>query len=200
MKEPFLEDLSKAQPNPGGGAAAAYGASLAVALLEKIVRLELARHSADSSERRAWDSRLEQARELAVDFLGLRDKDVQAYMQLAKARAAGKESPLSLAALDGAIRCPVEIIEKVRPALLLLSDAGKQCKKHLLSDLQVACEFLGAAIQGAYHIACANLPLVFEASKRERILENLRKAQTDARNEYERVGKELAERLCRARS
>ena len=45
-------------------------------------------------------------------------------------------------------------------ALELLAWAGGNCQPHLISDLLVACEFLGAALTGAYHIACANLSLI----------------------------------------
>lgn len=195
MKESFLEELSKAQPNPGGGAAAAYGASVAVALLEKIVRLELQRHGEGSKERQVWESRLQQVREVAGDFYGLCEEDVLAYLRLAKVRVSAKEDAELLNAIDESIRCPVGIMEKVHGALLLLSDCGKECKKHLVSDLQVACEFLGAALQGAFHIACANLPLVREALRQEHILENLREVFERAQADYQRVGTELAARL-----
>ena len=36
----FLQELAQARPDPGGGAAAAFGARLGLALLEKVVQLE----------------------------------------------------------------------------------------------------------------------------------------------------------------
>jgi len=194
-EESFLEELSKAQPNPGGGAAAAYGASVALALLEKIIRLELNRHFEEGEKRRSWERRLKQVQKQAVSLSKLRDEDVQAYLRLAEARASGKEGFGLLGVIDEAIGCPVEIMEKVQTALLLLSDVGKECKNHLVSDLQVACELLGAAMEGAFHIACANLPLVHEASRRERILEKLCKNREHARRAYKKAAEELTARL-----
>ena len=58
------------------------------------------------------------------------------------------------------MECPRRIASQAGKALELLAWAGGHCQKHLVSDLLVACEFLGAALTGAYHIACANLSLV----------------------------------------
>jgi formiminotetrahydrofolate cyclodeaminase len=192
MKGAFLEELSKPQPNPGGGAAAAYGASVAVALLEKITRLELNRHSEEEREKRLWERRLERVRELAESFSLLREEDVQAYMRLAQARTSGMQGSQLFSAIDMAIRCPAEIMEKAHAALLLLSDAGKECGKHLVSDLQVAGELLKAAMEGAFQIGCANLALVHEVSRREQILEKLSKNRERAWRAYKKVAEELA--------
>ncbi len=48
-----------------------------------------------------------------------------------------------------------------------MAAAGAQCRRHLLSDLLVATELLGGALQGAYHIAAANLSLIKAANRRQ---------------------------------
>ena len=53
----------------------------------------------------------------------------------------------------------MKIMEQAYEALSCVSQTAKNCKAHLLSDLQVVCELLGAAGGGAYHIIRANLRL-----------------------------------------
>lgn len=196
MKESFLEELSKAQPNPGGGAAAAYGVLVALGLLEKVVRLELNRHGEGAGERRIWERRLEEVRKLSADFSSLCNEDVRAYLKLSQARASGKGGAELNGAIEEAIGCPVQIIEKVKLALELLSDASKGCKKHLVSDLQVGCELLGAAAEGAFHIACANLPLIKDLQRREKVQEDLCRVCESAREEYKKAAGGLAACFC----
>ena len=58
------------------------------------------------------------------------------------------------------------MMEHAAAALELLSWAGARCQRHLVADLLVAVEFLGAALRGAYYIAGANLPLLTDEAQR----------------------------------
>ena len=158
MEDPFLVELAKARPNPGGGAAAAYGASLALALLEKVVKLELKRPNNRETAQLFWEERLREVRQLQDDMEYLRDADVRAYMNLARALREGGDN--LTAALEEAIDCPRRIMGGAFEGLKEVAATGDKCRKHLVSDLQVACEFLGAALLGAFQIAAANLPLL----------------------------------------
>ena len=158
MEETFLKELAKARPNPGGGAAAAYGASVALALLKKVVKLELARPRDSQSGRRFWEERLSRVRRLLGDMEHLRDADVRAYMNLARARR--KEDWNLATALEEAIDCPRRIMAAALHGLEEVAAAGEKCREHLVSDLHVAGEFLAAALRGAHYIAAANLPLL----------------------------------------
>ena len=51
MHDSFLEALARPEPVPGGGAAAAHGACVGLALLEKIVLVELRRSDIPSESR-----------------------------------------------------------------------------------------------------------------------------------------------------
>ena len=154
----FLEDLAQPRPDPGGGAAAAYGARLGLALLEKVVQLEANRRLKPQSEScLTWEEVLARLRQLAADLGKLQEEDVEAYAQLATARASGGD--LATAVLR-ALEPPRQIVKQTREALELLALAGGRCQTHLVSDLLVAGEFLGAALAGAYHIVCANLSLI----------------------------------------
>jgi formiminotetrahydrofolate cyclodeaminase len=156
MDESFLQALAQARPDPGGGAAAAHGAALGVALLEKVVRLEQQRQVVGGSASFPWNDLLRRVRQVADALARLQEEDIQAYFNLVGARASGDQAILA-AALEEAIGCPLRIMQQTQAAMALISQGGARCKRHLLSDLLVACELLGAAFRGAHHIAQANL-------------------------------------------
>ncbi len=156
----FLAALKRARPDPGGGAVAAYGAALGLALLEKVVQLESQRPGHVEARQRFWEEQLNATRQLAQAMSHLQGADISAYRALARARKAPRKGQNLVKALDEAIDCPCRIMERAIEGLIVIGRAGEWCQRHLISDLLVAAEFLGAAILGAYHIAAANLPLV----------------------------------------
>jgi formiminotetrahydrofolate cyclodeaminase len=164
MTTSFLEQLARPRPDPGGGAAAAFGGQVAVALLTKVLDLEGRRSGQTPDCQPAWEEWLASARRLADDFERLRRVDVEAYRLFAQARAKGEGLE---AAVRFAIQCPLDIMAAAREALELTDLAGSRCQGHLLADLLVAAEMLGAVLRGAYHIAQANLPWVKAPETRE---------------------------------
>jgi formiminotetrahydrofolate cyclodeaminase len=183
----FLKELAKAQPNPGGGAAAAFGARLGLALLEKVVCLEGQRPvNPKGSPGLPWEKTLARLRRLAELLRELQEQDVQAYSRLTAARAAGNAQRLTAAAQE-AVSCPEEIARQAAEALKLLAWAGKRCRRHLLSDLMVGCELLGAALRGAHHIAGANLPLVGNEASRQGLARKLCQSRQRHDDLYRRV-------------
>jgi len=160
MHDSFLSDLSNPErPVPGGGAAAAHAGAVALALLEKIIRVEMGRHQS-ISERSLWEELLDQISSLSKSLYRLRDEDGMSYMRLAETKTSGKKEAVILAALKEAIDCPMKIMEETHKALGHVAQTAQHCKKHLLSDLLVVCEVLGGANRGAGHIAQANLRLM----------------------------------------
>jgi formiminotetrahydrofolate cyclodeaminase len=165
MESAFLQALAQARPDPGGGAAAAHSAALGLALLEKVVKLERQRPRSEEWVGFPWDDFLRRVRRVATALLRLQEEDVQAYFHLTQARASGDPGRLA-AALEEAISCPLRIMQQAQEGLALISQGGARCKPHLLSDLLVACELLGAACRGAHHIARANLLLMSRSARR----------------------------------
>jgi formiminotetrahydrofolate cyclodeaminase len=155
-EEPFLLALARSKPVPGGGSAAAYAASVGLALLEKIVRLESERPRAASEERPLWEALLGRVRRSAEIFRRLREEDSEAYVRLTEARGSMDERAMPRA-WEQAIACPVAIMEEASEALLLAREAGERCKGHLVADVLVVLQLLRAGLRGAYHIAWANL-------------------------------------------
>ena len=155
-EEPFLLALERSAPVPGGGSAAAYAASVGLALLEKIVRLESERPRPAPEERPVWEALLGRVRRSAEIFRRLREEDSEAYVRLAEARRSKDERAIH-GAWEQAIACPVGIMEEAHEALLLAREAGERCKGHLVADVLVVLQLFRAGLRGAYHIASANL-------------------------------------------
>lgn len=193
MTPSFLKQLSQPRPDPGGGAAAAYGGMVALALLAKVVQLEALR-PANQGKRQVWEEKLEQVEQLTTDLDRLREEDVRAYAQMVQVRASGDPGPEWQEAVEYTMAVPREIMARTEEALTLVAWSGARCQKHLVSDLQVAREFLGAALLGAYHIAGANLPLVAEEGQRQAFSRQLLEAEESGRQAYREAGATLAAR------
>lgn len=166
MQDSFIKALADpSRPIPGGGAAAAYAGAVALALFEKIIRVEMRRHR-DVAANEHWQDLLDQVSTLAKSFQRLRDRDGESYLNLAQAKRSGKSPAEVEAALKQATDCPIRIMEQACQALDCVLRAAEQVKTHLHSDLQVVCELLGGAGRGAQHIAQANLALMTDPDVR----------------------------------
>jgi formiminotetrahydrofolate cyclodeaminase len=166
MDSAFIKALALPRPDPGGGSAAAHGAALGMALLEKVVQLEQNRQSTQPHARPPWDDFLPQVRRIAAELLALQQEDIRAYFTLTRTRAAGSAEERA-AALEEAVACPGRIMRQTVEGLALLAQVGGRCRLHLVADLLVAAELLGGACRGAYYIARANLPLMAEPSRQD---------------------------------
>jgi formiminotetrahydrofolate cyclodeaminase len=159
VKDAFLEALSRPRPDPGGGSASAYGALLSLALIEKIVRIELQRN-ANSGDESALTRMLSTVLGLKKDCARCCEQDVQAYLEFSRVRNAGITGPELISSMESAVECPLNIMQSGLVILKCIAHVGSLCRKHLLSDLQVAAEFARAATYGASHITSANLVLM----------------------------------------
>lgn len=182
MKDSFLEELSEPRPNPGGGSASAHGALLALCIAEKVARLELARHAEGKGTRP--ERSLAAVADLKARLLSLREEDTQAYLKLAADRASDVKDSEFAEALVQAINCPLMIVRVSVRVLACVAEVGDYCRKHLISDLQVALEFSFAAIRGAFHIARANAKLTPDSAPRKKRLGLLPPIEKDAERAY----------------
>jgi len=164
---------------------------MALALVEKVVQLE-AQRPRNQGNRQVWEEKLGQIRQLTAELDRLREEDVLAYRWLAQTRASGSLGQEWREAVEYALKMPQQIMTQAREALALVAWAGERCQKHLVSDLQVAREFLGAALQGAYHIARANLPLVADAAQQQEASQKIEQAALAGRQALLEAGEILA--------
>ena len=194
MSPSFLEKLSQPRPDPGGGAAAAYGGLLALALLAKVMQLEAIRPS-NQGDRQVWEEKLAQIKQLTADLDRLREEDVRAYQRLAQTRASRSRGKEWQEAVAYALAVPQAIMARAGAALALVAWAGARCRKHLVSDLQVARELLMAALQGAYRIAAANLPLLTAAAPYQESSRKLSEAAHHGNEAFLEAGEVLESRM-----
>ena len=188
----FLQELAQARPDPGGGSAAAFGARLGLALLEKVVKLESGRQrKSQPKSALTWKEALPRVQKLAEDLANLQQDDIKAYSRLAAAMSSAEDLP---AAVQQAVEPPRQIIIQAGKSLELLAWVGGHCKAHLVSDLLVSCEFLGAALLGAYHIASANLPLLDSEDARRGLRKDLCQAYQKSEDLYHMVKAALVAR------
>ena len=194
MDSAFLKALGQARPDPGGGAAAAHSAALGLALLMKVVQLEQRRQGPENNPVFPCGDLLARVRLVAAALLCLQEEDVKAYFQLARARTQGDPYKMA-AALEEAVACPLRIMQQAQEGLALIAQGGAGCALHLVADLLVACELLGAAWRGAHHIARANLPLMRQDSRRAVWDEDLSHTLKALEAEWQLVRAELLGKL-----
>lgn len=195
MDSAFLQALAQARPDPGGGAAAAHSAALGLALLAKVAQLELQRQGPLRKPGLPWSDLLARAQLLSAALLRLQEEDVRAYFQLTRARASRDPGEMA-AALEEAVACPLRIMQQAQEGLALMAQAGAGCALHLVADLLVAGELLGAAWRGAHHIARANLPLMPQDSRRAVWDETLSHTLAAIEAEWQLVRAELSGRMA----
>ena len=195
MDSAFLQALALARPDPGGGAAAAHSAALGLALLAKVVQLEHRRQGPENNPGFPWGDLLTRVQAVAAALLRLQEEDVKAYFQLARARTQGDPHQMA-AALEEAVACPLRIMQQAQEGLALMAQGGAGCAHHLVADLLVACELLGAAWRGAHHIARANLPLMPQDSRRAVWDETLSHTLEALEAEWQIVRAELSGRMA----
>lgn len=193
MHDSFLEALARPEPVPGGGAAAAHGACVGLALLEKIVLVELRRSDIPSESR--WQNLLEEVRRSSSTLLQLRDEDGEAYVRFAQARTFGKGAEEILDLLKQAVESPMAIMKEAKRNLDLVARAGNHCKGHLLSDLLVVCELLRAAINGTHRITQANLGFMPDGSLLNSYVNELNKLQGESRDLVKSVEGDMLARM-----
>jgi formiminotetrahydrofolate cyclodeaminase len=186
----FIEQLRRPGPEPGGGAAAAYTAIVAAALIEKVAGLESNRPRA--SER--WGRILRRIKEMKKHTVFLLHEDCRTYKGIVEARKAGAGARLD-AAVKESVDCSLNLMSAASEMLELVAEVGDNCRKYLIADLQVASEILAAAYAGAYHIGLANLACI-SAPKRDEL--NLRPANSlkKCSETFRCVGQTLAERAA----
>lgn len=185
--EPFIKSLARPHPNPGGGGAAAYASSVALALLEKIVRLELQREDISPIRTSFWNGLLDRVNLLAETLTWLRDEDGRTYLRMSAVRSLDGKTENFEEALGQATESPIRIVEKIEEAQGSVLEAAEECKRHLLSDLLVVTELLHGASEGASHIARANLRMMKNPIRREKLLQKVEQAERRSRSSFKRA-------------
>jgi formiminotetrahydrofolate cyclodeaminase len=153
------ERVAGTDPVPAGVAISAVTASLALALLSKVLEINRKRKSFDGDPRQL-DALLENVRRESVHLTELADADVQAfdrYMELARRKQPTDE------AMREAIRVPMDAARAAAKGLDLCQDAAPHCQTGMTaSDFAVAGALLSGALRGMILSIESNLKYVAE--------------------------------------
>ena len=168
----FLEKIVSADPVPAGGAAAAYVASLGVALLFKVLLIELQRPKVDAQTHDALAVAEKEVERLYSDLKRMLEEDPQRYLRFSSTRKDPDRAASKAAFLD-VITCSMRVMEKALEGLDWAGKMSRMSSRSLVPHLRVATELLAAGLSGTAHVVRANLRPAQFPEKQNRYLENL---------------------------
>jgi formiminotetrahydrofolate cyclodeaminase len=176
----FIEQLSSAEPVPGGGAASAVAASLGASLASMVAALSTGR-----PKYAAYESTLERAgatgRRLAGELLALADRDAAAYAGYAAALKMPRETEAQTEQRRAAIRAaarvasdaPWEIVVACHALAVEVEALAGRSNVNAASDVLVAALLAEAGARGAAENVRINLPSTGDESYSEQMAQQL---------------------------
>lgn len=142
----YLSALSKKEPTPGGGSAAAMTAAMGAGLLAMVTRYSIGKGHPKSVDNKL-KRHLTKAEELRKRLTDLVDLDAKAYQGVVKAR--GKSAAVRRVADRAAAKVPKEVGQLCFKAVQLAPYLVEKGNKYLLSDVEIAVELLKSAYNSA---------------------------------------------------
>lgn len=166
----FAELLGSDAPAPGGGSAAALAGALGAALTAMVGALTVGKKKYADYAGEAQRT-LEEARALEERFLGVMQRDTEAFNAVSAVFAMPKgteeekaaRSAAMQEALQGCTRTPFEMMELSLCALRLTEGLVGRSNSSAASDLGCAALHLGCAIRGAWLNVLINLGSIRDA-------------------------------------
>ena len=143
----YLAELSRRQPVPGGGSAAAVSGALGSALIAMSARYALGKGKSEAVEQKINEI-VVAADAARLSFLALAGRDAEAYQAVLQARKVADKAAHALA-LSEAGRVPVDIMTLCQSCLQLAPYLYQEGNPFLLSDVKAAEAFLKAGIEAA---------------------------------------------------
>lgn len=149
----YLNCLSRREPVPGGGSAAAYTGALGVGLLLMVARYSRGKGANKSVEARIT-STIKKAEAIQKKLLVLVDLDAKAYLKLTKTKQSPKK--IRVKAIKAAREVPLKVCRLCYKATDLAPFLVEEGNKYLIADVAVACELLLSSFNGALTLAQYN--------------------------------------------
>jgi formiminotetrahydrofolate cyclodeaminase len=188
----FVAHLSSAEPIPGGGSAAAVGASLAAALVAMVA--SLSRDRPTYAPYVASIDRCEaEGRRLAARCLQLADEDAAAYGKFAAVMKMPRETDEQKAARTAALgeaatvaaQVPLDVVLACREIVAAAEELAGRSNRNAASDLGVSAHFSVAAAHSAAENVRVNLPSVPDRA----LAEDLEFRTSEALADVERIAR-----------
>lgn len=143
----YLDQLSRREPVPGGGSAAALTGAMAVGLISMVTNYSIGRKANTKAVDRRLSRILAKSEPIRLRLLELTSLDSEAYLKLTAARSLDKKAQRLAAKQAKAV--PQEICKLCYKALQLTPYLADKGNPYLLSDVEVALELLMSAFNGA---------------------------------------------------
>jgi len=143
----YLDQLSRREPVPGGGSAAALTAALGVGLISMVTNYSIGRKSNTKAVDKRLARNLTSSESIRLRLLELTSLDSEAYLKVSTARSLGKKEQVQAAREARAV--PLEVCKLCYKALQLTSYLAQKGNPYLLSDVEVALELLMSAFNGS---------------------------------------------------
>ncbi len=143
----YLDQLSRREPVPGGGSAAALTAAMAVGLISMVTNYSIGRKSNTKAVDKRLAKMLEQCEPIRLRLLELTSLDSEAYLKVSAARSLDKKAQVQASREARAV--PLEVCKLCYMAVQLTPYLAEKGNPYLLSDVEVALELLISAFNGA---------------------------------------------------
>lgn len=152
--EQFLTNLAAKQPTPGGGAAAAIGASIgsaAASMAAAYTQRKIDKESGAAEKASSLIASLD-----FTPFLKAADDDASAYADLQRTWKEGSDTmpPDEKAAIEArALEIPTSLMEMCHAQILQIHDFLPFCNKNITSDAKVGMHQLAGAARAAFQVS-----------------------------------------------
>jgi len=143
----YLDQLSRREPVPGGGSAAALAGAMAVGLISMVTNYSIGRKANSPAVEKHLVKILTQSEPMRLRLLELASLDSEAYLKVSAARVLDKKAQKQAAKEAKAV--PLEVCKLCYKALQLTPYLAEKGNPYLLSDVEVALELLMSAFNGA---------------------------------------------------
>jgi formiminotetrahydrofolate cyclodeaminase len=182
----FLEKLSSADPEPGGGGAAALAGALAAALVSMVTNLTLGKEKFAGLEAEVTELRTA-SEKLRAELTELITGDALAYgkvaaaMKLPRDTEAQKEERRQVlqAALRGAAETPLRVAEAATEVARLSLPAAEKGNPNAVSDAGVAVVMADAAAQSAALNVKINLAWIEDEAFKQEVWSRIESALSE---------------------
>jgi formiminotetrahydrofolate cyclodeaminase len=174
----FLNEIATLQPLPAGGAACAYTANLGMALLYKVLLLEINREELPPGRQANLRYAQKEIERLYLDLKKLIKEDPECYVSFS-AGVRSQDPRAGKAAFLNVVTCSIQVIEKAYSGLDWVRNLARASSPRLAPNLLVAAELLAAALLGTAHVVRENIGRIRSVEKRRGYLDTIERLCTD---------------------
>jgi len=143
----YLDQLSRREPVPGGGSAAALTGAMALALISMVTNYSIGRKSNTKAIDQRLNKILSQSEPMRLRLLELTSLDSEAYLKVTAARNLDKAAQKKASKEAKAV--PQEICKLCYKAIQLTPYLVEKGNPYLISDVEAALELLMSAFNAA---------------------------------------------------